>query len=114
MSPPSRDMFSYVGIRMSSVALPWDRSRGSTYGLTSLEGEGLPVRPTVRTQSYRRTHLLLQGLVPPLLQRLASRDLPVVKGLAPGEAPVPEGLVVHEVPPVLEPPLVPDVPKAAG
>src|SRR6266508_3528644 len=102
MSPPLRDVFSYVGVGISSIALRRDRTRGSSYGLASLEGEGLLVRPTVWMQSYRRTHLLPQGL--------ASGDLPVAEGLASGEAPVPEGLVVREVAPVPEPPLIPGVP----
>src|SRR6266540_2106807 len=93
MSPPLRDVFSYVGVGISLVALRRDRTRGSSYGLTSLEGEGLPVPPTVQTQSYRRTHLVSAGLVPPLPQRLASGDLPVAEGLASGEAPVPEEVV---------------------
>src|SRR5438128_12611281 len=61
MSPPLCNVFSYIGFGISSVAIRWDHTQGSRYGLTSLEGEGLPVRPMVRTQSYRRTHLLLQG-----------------------------------------------------
>ena len=48
VSPPSRDVFSYVGVRMSLVGLRQDRSQGSTYVLASLEGEGLPVPPMVR------------------------------------------------------------------
>ena len=81
---------------MYEVVLRQDRSRGSTYGLTSLEGEGLQVPPTLRAQqSYPRTHL-----VPPLPQRLASGDLPVGEGLPSKVAPVPEGLAVREVPPV--------------
>src|SRR5438132_842281 len=64
MSPPLRDVVSYVGVGISSKPLWRDRSRGSNYRLTSLEGEGLPVQPTVLTQSYQRTHLVPQGLVP--------------------------------------------------
>src|SRR5947207_2850019 len=100
MSPPLCDVLSYVGVGISSVALRWDRTRGSIYGLASLEGEGLLVRPTVRTQSYQRTHLLPQGIVPPLPQHLASGDLPVAEGIVSGEPPVLEGLAVREVPPV--------------
>src|SRR6266540_3831607 len=101
-----RDVFSYVSVRMSSVALRRDHSRGSTYGFASLEGEGLPVRATILTQSYRMPHLLPHGLLPPLPLHLASWDLSVVEGIASGEPPVPEGLALHEVPPVPEPPLV--------
>src|SRR6266540_4647865 len=87
---------------MSSVVLRRDRSRGSTYRLASLEGEGLPVHPTLRTQSYRRTHLVPARVVPSLPQCLASGDLPVGEELPSGEAPVPKGLAVR--------PLVPHVP----
>src|SRR5438128_1915760 len=87
---------------MSSVRLRWDRSRGWRYGLTSLEGEDLPVPSTLRMQSYRRTHLVPARVVPPLLQRLASRGLPVGEKHPSREAPLPEGLAVH--------PLVPHVP----
>src|SRR6266540_7382628 len=97
-----RNVFSYVGVRMSSVALRRDRSRGSIYGFSSLEGEGLLVRATILTQSYRRPHLLPHGLLPPLPQHLASGDLSVVEGIASGEPPVLEGLALHEVPPVSE------------
>src|SRR5437763_1364840 len=98
MSSPLRDMFSYIAIGISSVALRRDCTRGSRYELASLEGEGLPVPPTVRTQSYRMTHLVSVGLVPPLLQHLAYGELSVAEGLASGEAPVLEGLAVREVP----------------
>src|SRR6266540_1425632 len=87
---------------MSSVGLRRDHSWGSTYGLASLEGEGLPVPSTLRTQSYRRTHLVPARLVPPLPQRLASGDLSVGEQHPSREAPVPEGLAVR--------PLVPHVP----
>src|SRR5438132_3107686 len=116
-----RDVFSYVGVRMSSVALQRDCSRGSIYGFTSLEGEGLLVRATILMQSYRRPHLLLHGILPPLPQHVASGDLPVVEGIASGEPlvleglaldevpPVPEGLALHEVPLVPKPPLVSEI-----
>src|SRR6266540_4596519 len=87
---------------MSSIVLRWDRSRGSTYGLASLEGEGLPVPSTLQTQSYRMTHLGPTRVVPPLPQRLASGDLPVGEQHPSGEALVLEGLAVG--------PLVPHVP----
>src|SRR6266511_3543277 len=57
-------------------------------------------------QSYRRPHLLPHGLLSPMLQHLASGDLPVAEGITSGEPPVPEGVAFHEVPPVLELPLV--------
>src|SRR6266540_59076 len=86
---------------MSSVGLQRDHSRGLTYGLASLEGEGLSVLSTLRTQSYRRTHLVPMRVVPPLPQHLASGDLLIGEQHPSGEAPVPEGLAVH--------PLVPHV-----
>src|SRR6266540_3466690 len=96
---------------MPEVVLRRDRSQGSTYGLASLEGEGLPVPPTLREQqSYSRTHL-----VPPLPQRLASGEAPVPEvppvgeGLPSGEAPVPEVPPVGEGLPSGEAP-VPEVP----
>src|SRR6266540_6544167 len=125
-----RDVFSYVGVRISSVGLRRDRCRGWTYGFASLEGEGLLVRLTILTQSYPKPHLLPHGLLPPQPQHLASGDLPVAEGIASREPPVlevlalhevppvpeglalhevppvPEGLALHEVPPVPEPPLV--------
>src|SRR5438876_10794683 len=102
MSPPLRDLFSYITVGISSVALRQDRTQGSKYELSSLHVHGLhlPVPPTGRTKSYRMTHLVPAGLVRPLLQRLASGDLPVGEGLPSGEAPVPEGLAVRDVPPV--------------
>ena len=100
MTSPSRDVFSYAGVRTSSVVLRRGRSRGSTYGVASLEGEGLPVRPTLRVQSYLMTHLVPVRLIPPLPQHLPSADLLLEERLPSGEAPVPEGLAVHEVPPV--------------
>ena len=95
-----RDMFSYVSVGMSSVLLRRGRSRGSTYRVASLEGEGLLVPPILRVQSYLMTHLVPVRLVPPLSQRLASGDLLVGERLPSREASVPEGLAVHEVPPV--------------
>ena len=84
-----RDVFSYVGVRMSSVVLRRGRSWGSTFGVTSLEGEGLLVPPTLQVQSYLTTHLVPARLVPPLPQHLPSTDLLLE---------VPEGLAVREVP----------------
>ena len=108
-----RDVFSYVGVRISLVALRQDRSRGSTYGFTSLEGEVLSVRPMILTQSYRMPHLLPHGLLPPLPQHLASGDLSVAEGIASEEPLVPEGLALHEVPSVLKPMSLPRRPISA-
>ena len=104
MSPPLRDVFSYITVGISSVDLRWDCTQGLRYRLTSLHVHGLhlPVPPTGWTKSYRMTHLVPAGLVRPLPQCLASGDLPVGEGLPSREAPVPEGLAVH--------PLVPHVP----
>src|SRR5206468_352395 len=77
MSSPLRDVFSYVSVGISSIALRRNHSWGLNYGLASLHGEGLQVRPTHWTQSYRRTHLVPKGLVPPLPQWLASREPPL-------------------------------------
>ena len=85
---PSRDVFSYAGVRTSSVVLRRGRSRGSTYGVASLEGEGLLVPPILRVQSYLMT-LVPARLVPPLPQHLPSADLllEVTGGLAVPEVP---------------------------
>ena len=99
-------MFSYVGVRTSSVVLRRGRSRGSTYGVASLEGEGLPVPPTLRVQSYLTTHpgeglpvhLVPARLVPPVPEHLASADLLLGEQVPSGEAPVLEGVAVREVP----------------
>ena len=88
-----RDVFSYVSVGMSSVLLRRGRSRGSTYGVASLEGEGLLVPPIVWVQSYLTTHLVPARLVPPLPQHLPSTDLLLE---------VPEGLAVPEVPALSE------------
>jgi len=82
------------------------RSRGLTYGVTSLEGEGLPVRPTLRVQSYLTTHpgeglpvhLVPARLVPPVPEHLVCADLLLGERVPFGEAPVLEGVAVLEVP----------------
>ena len=103
---PSRDVFSYISVRTSSVILRQGHSRGLTYGVASLEGEGLPVRPTLRVQSYLTTHpgeglpvhLVPARLVPPVPEHLASTDLLLGERILSGEAPVLEGVAVREVP----------------
>ena len=103
---PSRDVFSYAGVRTSSVVLRRGRSRGSTYGVASLEGEGLPVPPTLRVQSYLTTHpgeglpvhLVPARLVPPVPEHLVCADLLLGERVPFGEAPVLEGVAVLEVP----------------
>src|SRR5207237_5563475 len=80
-----RYVFSYVGVGMSLILLRRGRSRGSTYGVASLEGEGLLVPPILRVRSYLTTHLVPARLVPPLPQHLPSADLLLE---------VPEGLTV--------------------
>ena len=83
---------------MSSVALRWDRSRGSTYGLASLEGEGLLISDAELPEDSSCAGEACSS----------SAAMSCIWGPSGGgratiwEAPMPEGLAVREVPPVLE------------